>query len=302
VRIREGGLFPRPLRVKDRKRAPLAGASPKRHRALLGGVPLNAKTVVTAFWLAIGTGAARAASPVDDLDRVLRTRVHIDGRVDYAGLRGADRAGLDRYLAWAATASVAGWSDARRSAFWINTYNARVLAVVADRPTLRSISDDFALFDAPFDAAAQRLSLNDIEHRILRGKSRQGQKPLPALGPAGFDPRIHFALVCGARDCPRLRSFAYTEDNLEKTLSENAFDFANAPRHLRLENGRLVVSSLLKWYGEDFEAVGGAPAYLSRLLAAAPRPDAADIRTRLKKGFAGADFRYDWSVNDADPR
>jgi len=263
---------------------------------------MNAKTAVSVFLLTIGSAAARAASPVDELDRVLRARVGADGRVDYAGLRGADRAGLDGYLAWAATAAVAGWSDAQRAAFWVNTYNARVLAVVADRPTLRSVSDDFALFDVPFAAAGKRLSLNDIEHRVLRGKSRREQKPLPALGPAVFDPRIHFALVCGARDCPRLRSFAYTAENLEKTLTENAAEFVNAPRHLRVENGRLVVSSLLKWYGEDFKAAGGAPAYLSRLLEAAPRPDAAEIRARLKKGFAGADFRYDWSVNDVRPR
>lgn len=268
-----------------------------------GGLPMNARTAMAFFFLAIGTAAAaRAASPVDDLDRVLRARVRADGRVDYAGLRGADRLVLDGYLAWAATASVAGWSDAARTAFWINTYNARVLAVVAGRPTLRSISEDFALFDVPFDAAGERLSLNDIEHRILRGKSRQGKKPLPALGPAVFDPRIHFALVCGARDCPRLRSFAYTKENLEKTLAENAADFANAPRHLRIEKGRLIASSLLNWYGEDFEPLGGAAAYLSGLLEKAPRSDAAAIRSKLKTGFDGVAFRYDWSVNDAKPR
>ncbi len=154
---------------------------------------MNARTALAFLFLTIGTAAiGRAGSPVDELDRVLRTRVRADGRVDYAGLRGADRPGLEGYLAWAATTSITGWNDARRTAFWINAYNARVLAVVAGRPTLRSIDDDFPLFDVPFVAAGERLSLNDIEHRILRGKSRQGKKPLPALGPAVFDPRIHF--------------------------------------------------------------------------------------------------------------
>lgn len=70
-------------------------------------------------------------------------------------------------------------------------------------------------------------SLNDIEHGLLRGKSPgisflmcSGNGVNPVTGAPQFDkgdprlaficeldPRIHFALVCGAKSCPPIRIF-----------------------------------------------------------------------------------------------
>ena len=69
----------------------------------------------------------------------------------------------------------------------------------------------FAIFDdLQFWAGDQYLSLNGIENDILR--------------PLG-DPRIHFALVCAAKGCPRLRNRAYTADQLHFQLEDNAREF-----------------------------------------------------------------------------
>ena len=48
------------------------------------------------------------------------------------------------------------------------------------------------------------LSLNDIEHRILRGRFRE--------------PRIHFALNCASNGCPPMRPQAYAPEAIRETL------------------------------------------------------------------------------------
>lgn len=238
-----------------------------------------------------------AAPPERGLDRVLGRWVDAAGRVDYDGLRRDGLADLDAFLARAAAADPTALSPDARTAFWINVYNARALAAIARRPAMRKVSEDFGLFDERFTAGGRALSLNDIEHRILRGRARNGRPALKDLAPGPLDPRVHFALVCGALDCPRLRSFAYTADNLEATLEENARDFANAPKHLRLEQGRLTVSSLMDWYGEDFSSTGGPAAFLAERLDPARRADAAAVKDALRADFRRARFVYDWTVN-----
>src|SRR5262249_56655108 len=83
-------------------------------------------------------------------------------------------------------------------AYWINAYNAFVLAAVMEEYPVRSV---WKVHDGQFFVRARHraggvlLSLNDIEHRILRGRFRE--------------PRIHFALNCASNGCPPLRPQAY---------------------------------------------------------------------------------------------
>src|SRR5437870_13676452 len=70
-------------------------------------------------------------------------------------------------------------------AYWINAYNAFVLAAVIEEYPIRSVwkvRDGQFFVWARHRAGGVLLSLNDIEHRILRGRFRE--------------PRIHFALNC----------------------------------------------------------------------------------------------------------
>lgn len=252
--------------------------------------------------LALGPALpASAAFDHSAYDRILRRHVDEEGLVDYSGIRGNAAAQLRAYLDSAARADPGGWSRPEQMAFWINIYNAVMIRHILDNPGLQKVSDKFGLFDKPTKIAGGSYSLNDIEHRILRGKTnpKNKQGPIPGLTLEKFDPRVHFALVCAAVDCPRLRSFAYTADNLEKTLAANAERFANSPRHLSITGGRLRVSSLMKWYGEDFQPLGGPAAYLARLTDPAKRPDAGQVDRLLASGWDEADFVYDWTVNDA---
>jgi hypothetical protein len=227
-------------------------------------------------------------------DKILRRFVSPEGLVDYDGLRKTGAENLQKYLLDLEKANPAPWSGPEKLAFWINAYNAQMIRIILNRPKMKKVSEDFGLFDLKFPVAGGNYSLNDIEHRILRGK----KNPLPGVTLEKFDPRIHFALVCAAMDCPKLVKFAYTAENIEATLKENASAFANDPKHLSTQNGRLRISSLMKWYAEDFEAEGGAAAYLSKLTDPAKRPDAVQIDALLSKEFDKAVYEYDWTVND----
>src|SRR5262249_37950320 len=123
------------------------------------------------------------------LDTVLVRFAH-EGRVDYRSLA-ADPGALHRYLAAAATARPGGYGRSEQMAFWINTYNARVLDAVLRRPGLKSVLDSVAGLPGVFregrPSGGQTISLDQIE-RMLRESFR--------------DARAHFVLNCASASCP----------------------------------------------------------------------------------------------------
>ncbi|MCC7542186.1 MAG: DUF547 domain-containing protein, partial [Deltaproteobacteria bacterium] len=169
---------------------------------------------------------------------LLRQHVH-DGRVDYRGFAARGPA-LDSYLRTLESACRGGyatWSQPERLAYWINVYNAYTVRLVLDHYPIDSIRSIGVLPLAAFRETfipleglrGHRLSLNDVEHDILRGEFA--------------DPRIHFAIVCASRSCPALRSEAYRAANLDRQLDEaarafmrdrtkNHFDSASRTLHL----------------------------------------------------------------------
>ena len=237
---------------------------------------------------------------VQSYDALLRRYVNDEGLVDYEGIREGAREELQAYLAHLAGADLKGWSYEQKLVFWINVYNAHMIQNIVSHPEMKKVSENFGLFDVPQVVAGGSYSLNDIESRILRGKVNDKNKkgPIPGVTLEKFDPRIHFALVCAAVDCPKLQNFAYTSDNLERTLQSAAVRFASSPKHVAVVKGRLCLSSLLKWYWSDFDSVGGVPVYLIRLLRLTRRPDAGEIERLLQTQFEGADYQYEWPVND----
>ncbi len=126
---------------------------------------------------------------------------------------------------------------------------------------------------------SQELSLNDIEHRILR--------------PIWRDPRIHYVVNCASIGCPNLRRDAYTSATTEDKLTEAAKDYINNWRAVMFEGGELYVSSIYKWYREDF---GGTNASVIEHLGTYAKPALADLLSRVRD-IEG--HFYDWTLNDA---
>jgi len=109
----------------------------------------------------------------------LYARPNADGvtRFDYAGLQDGDRATLDGYIAALSATPVSTLNRTEQYAYWLNFYNALTVQVILDHHPVDSIRDiniSPGLFAfGPWDRKLVRvegeaLSLNDMEHRILR--------------------------------------------------------------------------------------------------------------------------------------
>jgi hypothetical protein len=209
-------------------------------------------------------------------------------RVDYRGVTPRDRARLDAYLETLASTEVDRLSRASQLPFWINLYNALTVQVILDHlpvDSIREIDISPGLFsNGPWGkklirVEGEEVSLNDVEHRIIR--------------PIWQDPRIHYAVNCAALGCPNLQPRAFTPENTERLLEKGAGDYVNHPRGARVRDGDLVVSSIYDWYQADF---GGSEAGVIDHLMEHARPG---LRERLQDFREIDDYRYDWSLNQA---
>ena len=266
---------------------------------------------VAVLVLLLSGAAASQASVEAPLTRVLAGVVQSDGRVDYARLASLHRADLDAALAAVASQDPAALrSDAQKTAFLVNAYNAHVLARVLASPRATNLErqDLFgAFFRQPVAVAGLRMTLDQLEHGVLRRQSRVNGAAVPAalgrLRPSRVDYRIHAALNCAAVSCPPLAGRAFRASSLDADLDARFRAFAGSPRAARLDGRRLVLSSLFDWFADDFEAsrpVGDV------LLAAMPTSRASSLRSRLAgttvaqlRRDRAVTFAYDWTVNRA---
>ena len=235
-----------------------------------------------------------AGEPRADYALLLAKVVKGDG-VDYATLK-TDRAALDRYVKSLAKASP-GQGEAERTAFWINAYNALTVQHVLDhRPDTGAFSvyrDVKKFWDRrTWPVTGRKVTLNDIEHRILRKEFKE--------------PRIHFALNCASLSCPPLLDRLYRGDDLDEALTRQARAFlADRSRNtFDVAKRRAELSQIFKWYREDFErerAREGTVPQLQLFLARyAPSEELA--RSLRKHRWSLSFRRYDWDLNEAGRR
>ncbi|MGI9298114.1 MAG: DUF547 domain-containing protein [Gammaproteobacteria bacterium] len=205
--------------------------------------------------------------------------------VRYGEVSAADKKNLDEYLAALSQAPVASLNREEQLAFWINLYNALTVQTILENypvSSIKKISSGF-LPTGPWDdklaeVAGEALSLNDIEHRILR--------------PIWKDPRLHYAVNCASVGCPNLAATAYTAANAEEMLAAAAAEYVNHPRGANVQNGKLYVSSIYDWFAEDF---GGEDA---AIIAHLQKYAAPDLREKLDAVSKISGDDYDWSLND----
>lgn len=202
--------------------------------------------------------------------------------------QGDGRAALKTYLRTLADVDPRNLDRNEQFAYWVNLYNALTVDVVLSNPEKKSIRRmGKGLFsfgpwdDALITIAGEVVTLNDIEHRILR--------------PIWQDPRIHFAVNCASIGCPNLQPQAFRADILETLLDAAQNEYINHPRGVDTASGSLVLSSIFDWYQSDFAA---DPAGLLRYLARFHQtPD-----LLLKTAPEDIDYDYDWTLNSLEPR
>ncbi len=224
-------------------------------------------------------------------DALLKTHIvpGTDGihRFAYADVTTADHRSLTAYLDRMAKVSISRHRRSEQFAYWVNIYNALTVKLILDHypvESIRSINISPGLFSlGPWDKALitiedRSVTLNDIEHRILR--------------PIWNDPRIHYAVNCASMGCPNLHSEAFTADNTEALLERGARAYVNHPRGVRIADGQLHVSSIYNWFREDF---GGSERRIIDHLRRYAKPD---LNERLADFRRIDRFAYDWNLND----
>ena len=215
----------------------------------------------------------------DFLARRLQAGTDGVNRLDYAGTA-SDRTIVEDYIAQLEATDTRTLTQPEQLAFWINLYNAATVRLVSDHyPTdsIRDINRPWKQSVATVNGIA--LSLNDIEHKIIR---------------AVFDePRIHYAVNCAAIGCPNLGPRPYIGAEIDEMLDAAALAYVNDPRGVRIEDDDVVVSKIYGWFKEDFG--DSEEAILDHIRAYA----SPDLLSALDGVDDIDDYEYDWALNDA---
>ena len=218
----------------------------------------------------------------DTYDALLKKHVDEEGWVDYAGWK-QDSVEFGKYLRQLSAhhPNKKNWTKDERLAYWINAYNAFTIELILKHypiSSIKDIKDGTAFINSVWDISfikieGQEYDLNNIEHNIIRKK---------------FDePRIHAAIVCASRSCPKLRREAFTPEKLEQQLQDQMTGFVNDPTRNKIESaGRAELSKIFKWFSGDFTENGSLIEYINQF---------AD--TKLNKDAEITYLDYGWGIN-----
>ena len=189
-------------------------------------------------------------------------------------------------------------ADEVRLAFWLNLYNALVLAELARQPRSGSLLRHRGLFGLELSRVGGREhSLDLIEHAILRRNARPPYRlrrlvadddPRLAGAPSELDPRVHFALNCGAVSSPPIR--AYEAATVAADLDRATDAYIGAEAVIDRERGRVALPSLLRLYATDFGGRARAVRFGLERLSGDDAAWAAQARPRT--GWR----RFDWTL------
>ncbi len=255
-------------------------------------VPLAQAAPSARLWAMWDSADATSPASIDHgawqqfLDAHLQVYDDNINRNDYAGLPGSARTTLQAYIASLVALDPRTYNRDEQMAYWINLYNALTVDVVLRYPgkdsIMRMSKKIFSVGpwnDEVARVAGEAVTLNDIEHRILR--------------PIFRDHRIHYAVNCASLGCPNLAKNAFTGENLQSQLDAAEVDFLNHPRAVSFDdNGELRLSQIYQWYLVDF---GRDERDLLAHLA--ERHDTLAARLR---GYSGdVSYEYNWDLNTA---
>lgn len=206
------------------------------------------------------------------------------GRTDFDAVA-ANSGSLDEFVAYVARVSPATSPELfpRRAdvlAYHLNAYNALAMKSVIDA----GVTDGFTSFVKrqmffrlrKVTVGGRRMSLSTYEDDVIR--------------PLG-EPRVHFALNCMARSCPRLPQAAFSADELEAQLQAAAREFLNDPRNVRVDAAAREVwlSSILDFYARDFAPDGKRRSLIEYVNRYRDEP--------VDPGLAVKFVPYDWALN-----
>lgn len=191
-------------------------------------------------------------------------------------------------------------TEGKRKAFWLNIYNAYVQILLEEKPErMETRNDKFGynfFSSSQVTIAGHELSLDDIEHGLIRhSKMKISMGFLNKIGWftedfekrlrwKELDNRIHFALNCGAKSCPKIA--IYTPDRVNEQLDKSAKQYLKKSTDYNPEQNTVAVTSLMNWYRGDFDGKDGIVPFLKKYEVI---PEDANPSVSFKD--------YDWTVD-----
>lgn len=187
-------------------------------------------------------------------------------------------------------------TDTKRKAFYINLYNAYIQKILTENPDLYQDRKEFFGAEDRIVLAGKEISFDRLEHGIIRSSTlKLSAGFLPEIFPGDYekalrteevDPRIHFAVNCGAKDCPPIHILS--PDDLDEELDRMSRAYLNKWTTYDVAADTISTTSLMSWFRGDFGGKDGAKEMLVKY-GAVPTDmniDKADLR------FKG----YDWTL------
>lgn len=205
---------------------------------------------------------------------LLQKNVLANGKVNYKGFK-SDISKLNTFLRKLSNTKItSSWTKNDKIAYWINVYNAYTVKLVLNNYPISSIKE----IDRPwktefFPINGKLMSLHQVEHDILRSYG---------------EPRIHFAINCASRSCPRLLQIPYTADNLTKLLDRQTKEFINDEFYNTITEYSVNVSNIFNWYKKDFKETHGTVVNFIN------QYSNVTIGNQKDKGYKP----YDWTLNE----
>ena len=217
-------------------------------------------------------------------DDVLRAHVR-DGLVDYPAI--AKDARFEAYLGHLARVDPNALPTRdERLAFWINAYNAFAIRGILGGLSPSTLWGRYEYFiKHRYQVGGAMINLYDLERAILVKEFKE--------------PRIHFAIVCASRSCPKLRSEAYVAQRLNVQLEESARAFINDPGRNRFDRARREarLSRIFDWFDEDFIGRSGSLIDYVRQYVA----DESLVLELAAEPYSVEFLEYDWNLNGTRP-
>lgn len=227
-----------------------------------------------AFHLPVSTRPSDLPIPDHSVwHKELQKYVDHQGQIDYARWQQHQDA-LDQYLSnKPSLMELSVWGQNVQLAYWINLYNASTIKLVLMHYPISSLKEIYAgdpWSKAWIEIDSNVYSLNQIENEIIRKRFN--------------DSRIHFALNCASRSCPKLLNEAYEPAKLDDQLHHAAISFINDEQFNQLTNAPVRLSQLFEWYASDFGE--DIISYLNKYALTPIQP-----KTKIEY------LAYDWKLN-----
>jgi len=198
----------------------------------------------------------------------------IDGSVDYKAIN-TNSNNLSKLVTNIAELKLSSLNDSEKQSFLINAYNIIVIDQINKNYPSSSVKEIPGFFNkTKYKVGDNDLTLNEIEKDYLLKEYN--------------DSRFHFALVCGAKDCPKIWNQSFTSESLNEQLDNRTKKSLNDPDFLRITDNGIGLSEIFKWNRFEFGGKKDLLEFINRF-----RDEQIDLDSKIYY------YNYDWTLNDS---